>query len=538
MKIKLSKKSSKMIVVLLIIICVASAGYFGYNRFIVSKASSSAVKESTVQVDRGDLKVSLTGTGVIEPINTYNIVPLVSGDIISSPFNEGMEVKKGDVLYEIDDEELNIQIQRTENNIKKTKLSNKSNSDNIEDLTITAPFDGKIIDFSINEGDSINSSSTIATIVDDSTLIANVPFNLSSKNSIEVGQKAKLVIPDYMTYINGRVKSISNTGEAQDDGSIYYYVEIEIDNPGAIVTGTEVGAIVENSNQRIESITTGQIEYEEEETIIAETGGNVKQIYIDNNDRVKAGQKIIELENDNLLTNEEINSLALVDLELNLASLKEERDDYRILSPTDGKVISKEYKTGETIYNGSSSTILMTVADMSKMVFTMQIDELDIAKVSLGQDVEVKADALTNETFKGTITTIAAEGTASNGVTTFDVEVTIDDPRNLKPGMNVDGEIIVQSKENVLYLPMAAVQKVRDKVFVFVKGDNSGETNDKRQRKDIKVGINNDEYIEIVEGLGEGETVILPYALPQSNSINTGRRQGFSMPGMGGGRRN
>jgi len=538
LKIKSSKKLFKYAIFLLIIAGVVSAGYFGYNRFIVSKASSLDVKESTVKVKRGDLVVSLTGTGVIEPINTYNIVPLVSGDIISAPFDEGMEVKKGDLLYEIDDEELDIQIQRTENSIKKAKLSNKSNSDSIEELIITAPFDGKIIDFSTKEGDSINNSSTIATIVDDSKLTVKVPFNVSAINNIEVGQKVQLVISDYMTYIDGKVKSKNNTGIAQSDGSIYCYAEIEIANPGAIVTGTEVSAIVETSKGNIQSITTGTIEYAKEQVIIAETGGNVKQVYIENNDRVKAGQKIIELENDSLLTNEEINNLQLIDLELNLESLRKERKDYKIMSPIDGKVIKKNYKAGETINNANSSTVLMTVADMSKMVFTMQIDELDIAKVKLGQSVEIEADAFPGEIFEGAITTIAAEGVASNGVTTFDVEVTISNPGNLKPGMNVNGEILIKNKENVLYLPMSAVQKVQNKVFVFVKGNNSDEGNKEKKRREVKVGINNDEYIEIVEGLEEGEIIILPYSQAKSSSRNSERQGNFGMPGMGGPPRN
>ena len=80
------------------------------------------------------------------------------------------------------------------------------------------------------------------------------------------------------------------------------------------------------------------------------------------------------------------------------------------------------------------------------MVFNLEVDELEISKIELGQTANITADALPDETFTGEVTKIANEGTSQNGVTTYKVELTISEPGNLISGMNVNAEIIVRVK--------------------------------------------------------------------------------------------
>lgn len=148
----------------------------------------------------------------------------------------------------------------------------------------------------------------------------------------------------------------------------------------------------------------------------------------------------------------------------------------------------------------------MVVADLSKVKFNMKIDELDIAKIKIGQKVSVLADALPESTFIGKIATIAGEGTAVNGVSSYIVQVTIDEPGELKSGMNVSAKTIVAEKENVLLVPVGAVQKKDGKAFVLLP--KNGEESQKTV--DIQIGINNKNYIEIINGLKEGDIVAMP----------------------------
>ena len=623
----LSGKVIKIGLIILIIAGVAYGGYEVYSKIAKSKSSQNVAQETTTRVIRGDLEVKISGTGTVEPIERYDIVPLVKGTIISAPYEEGMQVKKGDVLYKIDDSDISFEIEKDRNNIEKTKLQNKETLENIKNLQIYAPCDGKITNFTLKVGDQVGNNSKVADIINDRQLKAMVSFTGSQIQQIHIGQQAQLTIPELMIQVDGKVTDINYTSKAGPNGTVLYDVEITIDNPDALTAGMQVHGVIKGNEGEIKSPIPAVLQNVQEETINAKTSGTVKAIYVKNDTLVKAGDKIMELENENLFITKTTNEMNLRDQQLSLESKLEQLKNYNITSPIDGVVIAKYYKAGDNLSSNNSSNILMTVADMSKMVFTIAVDELDIAKMQIGQKVDVTADALPGAQFEGKITNIPAEGTSQNGVTTYNVQVTIAEPGELRPGMNVNAEVIVQSKQNVLQLPIAAVTKVGNKYFVNVpetvsedgkndfpmkreqtgentqrrmmnnqenKGDNSnqqrrtefnaGENSPQRrtesntgenlpQRRtesnagenspqnamppnmqagsqraprgnnrnmpnvsgkkrpvEVEVGINNDEYIEIVSGLKEGDIVYVPTA---SRSNTNSNMPGFGMPGGG-----
>ncbi|WHH57392.1 HlyD family efflux transporter periplasmic adaptor subunit [Petroclostridium sp. X23] len=567
---ELSKKLIKIIIVLLIVVGIGYGGYYGYNKMKSSKTAiaANAQKETTFDVTRGNLSVNIEGTGTVEPISRYDIIPMVRGTILSAPFEEGMTVKKDDLLFQFDDSDAAINIEKTKNSIEKLILDNQSTKNALDNMIVYSPYDGRIINFTNKVGDYINSSTKIADIVDDSRFIVKLPFSPEQMDLIQIGQDVNLLPLDDSDILGGTVRDKSDSNIAT----------IEIKNPNSFDYGIEVIGMIKTSVGEVSSSDSAVIQYNKEQTLRLEDAmGVVKNIYISNNEHVKAGQKIFELEDSDLITEQTKFELSLKDSQLSLQSQMKELDDYSILSPIDGIVITKNYKVGDSINSSSSESILMTVADMSKMIFDMQVDELDIAKIKVGQKVNITAEALEDQQFEGEVTNIAAEGTPSNGVTTYTVQITISDPGGLKPGMNVNAEIFVEQKENVLYVPMSAVQKVRNETFVYVKKEagiqdknninknninkenQQGSQNDKptnnaantssansanpqaqqqgtpnvlsdRERRIITVGINNEDYIEVTSGLQEGEKVIIPSTSARSSTNTT--MGGFS-GGMG-----
>jgi HlyD family secretion protein len=585
----------------------------------------------TAQVVRGDISVSISGSGTVAPIARYDIIPLVRGNILSAPFEEGMQVKEGDLLYRIDDSDMLINIEKTRNSIEQLNLNHKSTLEDIKNLIVYAPCDGRITDFSLREGDQTGAG-TIANIIDDSKLIATVSFNASQIDKIWVGQDAQIVIPQYMMYINGKIAYKSVSGRPSPEGTILYDVEIHAGNPGAITNGVSATGVIKSSEGEIISPTMGTVEYAKEQPLRLKSSGIVSKTFVRENEVVKAGQKILELENDALISAKEKYNIDLRNLNYTLESQMKELEDYNIISPIDGVVIMKDGKAGDTVNNQSGNTILMTVADISKMEFELQVDELDISKIQVGQKATIEADALPRQSFEGSVTNVSLEGSSQSGVTTYTVQITVDEPGELKPGMNVNAEIMVQHKSNVLYLPMAAVTMIRNDAFVYLeeadieeteRADNQqsrdeatgrktsdegkrpsanmtdeereelrkrmreampeGEarqqgggrmsppertaittetekdvegrnqegqssipeersqntrqpeiikTEDGKFMKRVEVGINNEDFIEIVSGLEEGDTVILPYAASPMGNM-PGNFNNMRMPGGG-----
>ena len=180
---------------------------------------------------------------------------------------------------------------------------------------------------------------------------------------------------------------------------------------------------------------------------------------------------------------------------------------------------------------------MCVIADMSAMKFTIDVDELDIASLKEGQEVKISADALSGKQFTGSVSNIGILGTTTDGVTSYPVEIVINDGGDLWPGMNVTAEIVVESVQNVLTIPVSAVNRGNT---VLLKGAEGTEGIDQTAAPagakyiQVELGLNNDSYIEITNGLSEGDTVLVPVV--QSSTEEETAQQGMvMMPGGSGG---
>lgn len=155
--------------------------------------------------------------------------------------------------------------------------------------------------------------------------------------------------------------------------------------------------------------------------------------------------------------------------------------------------------------NITPATAVFTVADPNKVIFEANVDEIDIGKIKEGQEVILSLDAYPEEEIKSRIIRVGFQSkTTKGGGTVFPVKIKLPENKNLKfkLGMNGDVEIIVEKKENILLVPASAIMKRGEKKLVWVveKG--------KAKKRRVKVGMETDEKVEILEGLKEGERII------------------------------
>ena len=161
---------------------------------------------------------------------------------------------------------------------------------------------------------------------------------------------------------------------------------------------------------------------------------------------------------------------------------------------------------------------MAVIYDMSRLTFDINVDELDVVKLKVGQKVRFTADALEGQSFTGLVEKVNINGTTVNGSTTYPVSVTVDGDGStlaqtgLYPGMNVSANIIVEEAGSVLCVPVDAVSR-NNTVLVAGDGalDEKGNIVDptKLVEREVTVGRNNSDCIEILSGLTEGETVYI-----------------------------
>ncbi len=579
----------KKIVVIVAILLVLSLVVFSVSRGNSKK--DEGLNYIEVEAYVGDISETIEQSGVVEPYERYEITSLVKGEIIASPFEEGDMVQEGDTLYQIDDEDAQL-------NMEKAQMSLEEANENVSNLSIYAPASGRLTDFSIKVGDSIGAS-VIGKISNTEDLALDLPFSVSDYDKIKVGDSVTATSALYMTTLSGKV-TYKYSGTSSTGGSMVKNIEIEIENPGAITDGTTLAATVHTSSGDVNSAGSGTIEGGTISSVRAEVSGEVTYIGAKSGDYVKRGELLARLKNNSVVNNQKSNQLSV-------RSNQKTLDNYNITAPISGTVITKNSKAGDKIDNSNAQTVMMVVADMSKMKFTITVDELDIADIELGQTAIVDADAISDKTFEAKVTSIASEGTSSgDGVTTFTVELTIDEPGELKSGMNVNANILINEAKDVITIPEDALMGVngtnatvlvksegkksnnkkadaetdeqpqpnkpnggkegerpdfegdapeingempefdRENMPDMAPGENSGKNSNLPEGYEIRqvvIGISDGTNVEIVSGLSAGETVAY---IPTSASSQTGfgammmQMHGGGMPGggmMGGGGR-
>ncbi len=179
-----------------------------------------------------------------------------------------------------------------------------------------------------------------------------------------------------------------------------------------------------------------------------------------------------------------------------------------IVAPASGTVINMEIEEGEIVTSGAvsftSGTTLMTIADLSAMQIKAGVNEVDIGKVHLGQDVTIDVDAYPGVQFKGVISHLAPAARDEQGVKIFDVEIDITGAdERLRPGMTANIEIRGDQREGVLTIPIETAFKKQGRYVVYVF---DGSENQPVERE-VETGLVNIENIEVVSGLKEGEVV-------------------------------
>ncbi len=179
-----------------------------------------------------------------------------------------------------------------------------------------------------------------------------------------------------------------------------------------------------------------------------------------------------------------------------------------IKSPVSGVVINLNVEEGEMITSGTRTygggTVLMTIADLSKMIVKARINEIDVAKLKVGQPVQIGFDAIRGKVYHGKVRKISPTGTVEQNIVVYPVEVDILDADSLiKPGMTADIDIIVGEAHNVLLVPKTAIIQRDDHKFVKVLRHGTP------RPQPVITGLEDNVNVEIKQGLSEGDTVLL-----------------------------
>ena len=493
-----AKKNWKWLVPLVVVAAAGAVFLIGGE----NKAASRDVTYAETTPTRQDVSNSLSGTGTLNPANTYTVKSLVDGKILTGGFEEGDKVEEGDVLYTIDSSDASTNLEKASIALQQAQ---RSYDKTVDRQYVRAEVDGTVSSLKVAKGDEVTSGQEVAVIRDSSKMLLNLLFPAADAANFSVGQSADVVLDGTFETLKGTITAVTGTDELSTGNLLVRTVTIRVNNAGGLTTAQAATASVNG----VSSIASATFAYQAERTLTAQASGTVSAINVQEGGAVSKGDIIIELTGDELTESIQSASESLRSAEISMQNQQDNMSNYTITSPISGTIIEKDAKQGDALTSGST---LCVIYDLSYLEMVINVDELQIGALSVGQKVQLTADAVTDKTYVGTVTRVSMKGSSSGGTTTYPITIRIDNTDGLRPGMNANAEIVVAEANNALVVPNAAVIR-GGYVLVSKKSPSAANAVEDMDAPDgyvyvkVETGVSDDSYTEIKSGLQEDDTV-------------------------------
>lgn len=459
-----------------------------------------------------------------------------------------------------DPEELAVETSRLK--VEEANLALEAKLSLLPKLEIKTPISGQV-DFHVSLGDDVSAGALVTTVFTPSDLLVKLQVSELRLSEAQVGQDVRVWIPAAGRTYDGVIHEIAREGTVRQTSPdvselSYFTVTVKLDSDDRVKSGmsatVNIVFEVEDMEDEIISINLGRgnTYFADTLEIRSDVVGKVTRMTVESGMNVHEGMPLMWLENVDLdyqirqakvflaqaennlerLLNPEPKTYTDADLEkqrikveqarLNMQSQLVKLSDLRITSPISGTVMEIDVEAGSSV---SAKDLLITIADYSRMKLVLPIDELDIAKITTGQEAIITVDALPGHQYRGSIISIAGEGSIQGDITYYNVTLEITEPEGLWAGMRATATIIVNDLQDVLVLPTEAVTfetgARKGIVEILVSG--------MIERRSVEIGLLGTRYIEIKNGVEEGDKVVIAGIVSSATTT-----EGFPgmMPGM------
>ena len=449
-----------------------------------------------------DVSNSLSGTGTLNPANTYTVKSLVDGKVLTGEFEEGDVVEEGTVLYTIDSSDASTNLEKASIALQQAQ---RSYDKTVDRQYVRAEVAGVVSSLKVAKGDEVTSGQEVAVIRDSSKMMLSLLFPAADAANFSVGQSAQVVLDGTFETLEGTITAVTGTDELSTGNLLTRTVTIAVRNAGGLTTAQAATANING----VSSIASATFAYQAERTLTAPAAGTVSAINVREGDAAAQDAILIELSGDDLTESIQSASETLRSAQISMENLQDTMNNYTITAPISGTVIEKDVKAGDALTSG---TTLCVLYDLSYLEMVINVDELQVSSLSVGQSVQVTADAVPDKTYVGEVTRVSMKGSSSGGTTTYPVTVRIDDIDGLRPGMNANAEIVVANATSALCVPNAAIVQGG---YVLVTKDSPSAANAAPEMEapdgyvdvEVKTGVSDDDYTQITSGLKAEDTI-------------------------------
>jgi len=553
----------------IIILCLFGIGYWWYSS---ATNTSGETRYVLAAANKGTVISSVSGTGQVSASNQMSLSPGsgASGKIVYLNAVSGQKVSAGTLLLELDATDAEKTVRDAKSNLDSAEISlqklegadNLSTPQNKQDAIDT-----------LNQDYQSGYNTVSAVFVDLPTIMTdlqntiygntfnniqqNIDFYTNTSYSYDpnAAQFKASLVKSYQTALDEYNKNFTdykNTSRTSDNGTIDSMIT------ETYGTTRDIAQAIKDTNNLIQFYINTLTTYNIKVNSIANT-----QLSTTNTDSSKANSDIsnlLNIQNTISKDKESVNNSGLdlqsqqLSVQNSKNSLQDAKDNlanYYIYAPFDGVVGAVSVQKGQTISSGTAAITFITQTEMT----TISLSEEDVTKIKMGDKAVITFDAIDGLSVAGKVTEIDTIGTVSQGVVSYNVQITFDtQDSRIKPGMSTSVNVITDTQQNVLTVPNSAVKTKNGAYYVLVLDKNEDLTSSSAAQgfvsvtaptqKTVKIGVADDTNTEITSGLSEGDQVVIrtisgtkttsTTSSTSSSTSRTTRQATQSLTGAGG----
>ncbi len=488
MKAKKRRTRRIIIIVVIVVIVLIAAVVLLRSRRNSENSSSSGfglmsvtTTEETETVSTGTIRISAEGNGSIEAADQEAVIADYTLQIDQVEAENGDSVSEGEVIATLDEDSVEDQIDLLQQQLSEVN-SAIAEQDSAGSSSLTSPISGRVKRIYVKSGDVLSEVTKENGGVMELSADEKLKIEIKPSENLKLGET---VTVSFLSYeVDGTVQS--------KEGDTYTIV---FDDSSSYLVDTEASVTNDDDTE----IGTGTIQSNQPYLIEANYG-------IADEIEVAVGDSVSP--DTTLLTRTDVTyNSAYLDLlsqreEITdeLSTLREMQQSLELTAPSDGIVSNLLLEDGEIMSEGMPMYTLISTDEFSLKV---EIDELDIDGIEVGQTATIVFDAFDTEEYKGTVEKISALGTNIDGVTTYTVTISVPGEAKLKTAMSATATIITEEKSDVLLIPVDAIQTSDGKTYVtVVKGED-------KETTEVTLGLVNNTEAEVTSGLSEGDVILI-----------------------------
>ena len=465
----------------------------------------------------GSIQSTVQGSGNATAKETSTVTIPANGTVEQVLVSEGEMVFAGQPLFA-------VYSQTAEEALATAQQQMGSLNDKLANLTLTAPFSGKLLEVAeFSPGDNVGEGTEVATLVNDTRLKLSLYFSYAYEDQIRVGQTVQVSVPAVMYTGEGRVEQINKVSFITPEGGIYFEVIIAFDNPGTLTAEMEATAVLtDGDGQPVYPYEQSKTEYYESRKLTTRAGGPLLSSNLLNHARVSAGQALLTMSSESL-------DEQLIAAQERLNEAQAAVDALNAVAPIDGTVISCTLAEGGEVKAGDA---VVTIQNTTVMTVTIQVDDRNIGFIKLGDTIELSD--YNGGSYMGVVTNVAMQGEVGQGMSTYPVVLEVDNfDGSLYAGAWLDYSMVTSQSDGCILVQTIAVKSVLDaegnkQTVVFVqrpdRPDNAIDLDASVVGVPtpeegywpvlVETGLSDAKQVEIKSGIEDGDMVFISYTDP------------------------